>query len=487
MIYSVRFRLFNVADRPVFKPVKCKPRRRSIMNSINLNNKIIIYCIIFLCTLGAHAATSGQTKAEDSEPEMSEMAKLMHRATTAAKERRAEKNYEKRNAQITPWAEDTAPPNPDNAALLYYQAFLLRPEANLAITRKLEGVLTGAESDRQVRTYLGHCLPMIKITETASRMPQCNWGTWHEPGVIFNKIGWTNEIRYLTLIQFADARTLAADGHYRAALEGCLTLRRFARHLGEDLSENPKLYFHSLNTDRRALKMVRHVLGMIPPDEDILNWFQGQLAFMQAQPASFTEMLQADFKSFFNGMLMNPTRLAKLNNEFIEKAEDEQAKENVRNLTDEQILSRARKPFLRLLNSIFRVIDSEMTYEQKCSQIQRLVDKLKAEHGDDPVVAHIISISGIGSIIKPPMCQYPFYVGHQAHINAVKTAVELYLVVVKTGQLPKTLPPGLPKDPYTGRDFEYEITENGFTLRCGVENCRHGIIEQYEFKVKTKN
>ena len=457
------------------------------MNNINLTNKITTYCIIFLCTLGAHAATSEQIKAENPEPKIPEIVKLQQRARAIAKEHRAEKAYNKRNAEITPRAEDTAPPNLDNAALLYYQAFLLRPEPNLAITRKLEGVLTGAESDRQVRTYLGLCLPMIKITEIASRMPQCNWGTWHEPGIIFNKIGWTNEIRYLTLIQLADARTLATDGHYRAALEGCLTLRRFARHLGEDLSENPKLYFHSLNTDRRALGTVRHVLGMIPPDEDILNWFQGQLAFMQAQPASFTEMLQADFKTLFNGMLMKPVPLARLRNQLIEKAEDEQTKENVRNLTDEQILSRARKPFLRLLNSIFRVIDSEMTYEQKCSQIQRLVDKLKAEHGDDPVVAHVIGLSGISSIIEPPMCQYPFYVSHQAHINAVKAAVEIYLVVAKTGQLPRTLPPGLPKDPYTGGDFEYEITENGFTLRCGVENCRHGIIEQYEFKVKSEN
>jgi hypothetical protein len=327
---------------------------------------------------------------------------------------------------------------------------------------------------------------MIEIVETASRMPQCHWGTWHEPGVIFNKIGWTNEIRSLTRIQLADAGTLAADGHYRAALKRCLTVRRFARHLGEDLSENPKLYFHSLNADRDALKMVRHVLSIVPPDEDILNWFRGQLAFMHAQPASFTEMLQTDFETIFNGMLMNPTRLAKLKNQLIEKAEDEQAKEDARNLKDEQILSRARKPFLRLLNSIFRVIDSEMTYEQKRNQIQRLVDKLKAEHGDDPVVAHVIGMSGIGSIIEPPMCQYPFYVGHQAHINAVKIAVEVYLILAKTGQLPETIPAGLPKDPFTGNDFEYKITNDGFVLSYEPQNLDE-LRNQFRFKIKSKN
>ncbi len=133
-----------------------------------------------------------------------------------------------------------------------------------------------------------------------------------------------------------------------------------------------------------------------------------------------------------NHVQTNPDPLKYMRKELIEKAENEQAKENARNLTDEQILSRARKPFPRFFDSIFRILDSEITYEQKCAQIQRLIDKLKEEEGTDPLVAHIINNSDIDVILGPPRRQYRFYVGHQAHINGVKAAVEVYIVIAKT-------------------------------------------------------
>jgi hypothetical protein len=71
-----------------------------------------------------------------------------------------------------------------------------------------------------------------------------------------------------------------------------------------------------------------------------------------------------------------------------------------------------------------------------------------------------------------------------AHINGIKVALEVYLNVAKTGQLPKTLPVGLPKDPFTGRDFVYEITNEGFALRCQGEDFQGRGKQVLEFKVK---
>ena len=80
--------------------------------------------------------------------------------------------------------------------------------------------------------------------------------------------------------------------------------------------------------------------------------------------------------------------------------------------------------------------------------------------------------------------QYPSYVEHHAYINGVKAAVEVYLVVAKTGQLPETLPEGLPKDPSSGQDFVYEITDDGFALRCQNEKFLSRTSRRLEFKVK---
>jgi hypothetical protein len=65
----------------------------------------------------------------------------------------------------------------------------------------------------------------------------------------------------------------------------------------------------------------------------------------------------------------------------------------------------------------------------------------------------------------------------------VRAAVELYVANEKTGRLPETLPAGLPKDLFSGEDFEYKKTEAGFMLRCRGKDLDKDEIHQYEFKV----
>ena len=79
---------------------------------------------------------------------------------------------------------------------------------------------------------------------------------------------------------------------------------------------------------------------------------------------------------------------------------------------------------------------------------------------------------------------YPFLIGHQAHTNGIKAAVEVYLTLAKTERLPEKLPDFLPKDPFTGRDFVYETTDEGFALRCQGEEFLRRKNRFLEFKVK---
>lgn len=450
------------------------------MNRSVSNRKCVVFCLLSFA-LGVVAAPGG-TRAESSKRKVPGTPTLQQRLLAndrEAKERRAEEAYEKRDTKIAPWVEDAVPPNPDNAALLYYQAFLLRPEPDMAMTSKLDKVYRGAESDRQVRAYLGHCLPMIQVVELASRIPQCTWGIWHGLGLRFSTKDLLSEVEDLRDVLVVDARTLAADGHYRAALERCLTLRRLARHLSE--SDDSGIVLFSRDADAAPLNTFRHVLGVMPPDADILLWFRGQLAVVQGVPLAFAETLQADFRRYLNRGRTNPAPLRKLRNLLMEKAEDEQAKEITRYLTNEQLLSRAREPFPRFFDSIFRIEDSEMPYEQKYAQMQRLHNKLKDEYAADPVVTYVLQGAGLGYMIDR---QYPFQVGHEAHINGIKAAVEVYLVLAKTGQLPEKLPSHLPKDPFTGRDFAYEITQEGFALRCQGKDFQGRGKQRLEFKVR---
>ena len=81
---------------------------------------------------------------------------------------------------------------------------------------------------------------------------------------------------------------------------------------------------------------------------------------------------------------------------------------------------------------------------------------------------------------------YDFQVEQEAWINGIKTAVEVYLVLAKTGKLPEKLPDHLPKDPFTGKDFGYEITDEGFALRCAGEEFKKRKKSLLEFRVCSK-
>ena len=432
------------------------------MSNNNSNSKKTFFCvygIIVLLFLEAHTIAFGQIRLDDTIYNL-----------------KGEKAYEKRNAEITPWVEDGTPPNSGNAALLYYQAFLLRPEPNEAISNKIHEVAFGAEPDRQVRIYLGSCLDVIEIVEIASRMQQCTWGVWVKPVFLPSHGALRREIYSIYEILLMDARILAAGGHYRVALERCLTALRIARHFRED----QELYTFSTPLERYALRMVRYVLGVIPPDADILTWFRGRLGVVLGAP-SYAKSLQTLIKANLNHMRTYPAYYARFRNLLVEGAEDEQAKENARNLTDEQFLLRTSRGLQSFLDSIFRILDSEITYEQKRAEMQRIVSNLTEADDTDPATKNILIMINIRGMINT---QYPSYVEHHAYINGVKAAVEVYLVMAKTGRLPGTLPEGLPKDPSSGRDFVYEITDEGFALHCQDEEFLRRKNRFLEFKVR---
>jgi hypothetical protein len=58
--------------------------------------------------------------------------------------------------------------------------------------------------------------------------------------------------------------------------------------------------------------------------------------------------------------------------------------------------------------------------------------------------------------VEPQMRVHSVYVRHKTHLNATRTAVEVYIVKAETGSLPEELPEGLPEDLYA---FEFKIAD----------------------------
>ncbi|NQT01305.1 MAG: hypothetical protein HQ580_04740 [Planctomycetes bacterium] len=362
-------------------------------------------------------------------------------------------------------------PAPDNAALLYYQALLFRPELDDETFIHFDRVLSGDDPNEMVREYLN--LPesrqAIRITEAASKILDCSWGIDRSQGLTLLK-----EWRNLALFLEVDARTLAFDGEYRTALERCLSIRSFAHHI---VDENILGYLISMPIDFRSLRCIHYALGSMPPDRDTLIWLQSQISVVQGAPSTPARALEISLNDDLEYLSGHPERFTEWREYISERIEDESTKQEILSLTYEEVLERAKESYERFLSSVNRVIGSDMLYPQKHSELKELEDELKNRSiVDDPFVL-------IWAFPRNVAEWHNIYVRGIANFNATKVAIEIYLVKAETGQLTDVLPANLPKDPFSGQDFEYNTTDEGFSISFDPENLSNLRVRQFEFIV----
>jgi len=128
-------------------------------------------------------------------------------------------------------------------------------------------------------------------------------------------------------------------------------------------------------------------------------------------------------------------------------------------------------------DSARRVVESDKPYAQTSAEVELLTYKLR-EHDE------IVPFYDLTTVMVTPEF-HRLNVNHKTLINALNAAIDIYLVQAKTGHLPGVLPNGLPKDLFTGRDFGYDVTDEGFALRCQGEDFQRGRMRQtLEFKVR---
>jgi hypothetical protein len=280
----------------------------------------------------------------------------------------------------------------------------------------------------------------------------------------------------------------------------CLGIRRFAAHIGEDtllmLSE-------SQTVNRRALICIQHILGSMPTDFETLTWLKGQLESVQGttwQPAqAFKNWRDMELQYWRSRPKGQPFK----RDWFLEQIKDESEKKELIGFTDEQLLvlllreerifpgkyrisvptellARAQQAFGKFLESALKIIGSDMSYEEKHKDLLKLTDPRELEYraiSGDPVIL----LENCARTVEP---YHKLMVWNVAHFNGLMAAIEIYLVKAKTDQLPEKLPDGLPKDPYSGENFKYERTEEGFVLHCKGEDFYERWKGRFEFEVK---
>jgi hypothetical protein len=361
------------------------------------------------------------------------------------------------------------PPDPDNAALLYYQAFLLIPQTGDHVAPDLvANVANGTiPPNDQARQYIKDSRAAIDCALAAAQLQHCNWGLRYSQGFSV-PLPYLAQVRSLSRLVLTDARILAADGDYRQALDRCLATYRLAGHVGDEVLIS---FLVGVAVSAQASKGVTSVLSQMPADVDTLAWLKTQLALTPA--ASLTVQRAIVLEQEVVLQTLRPERIDDLPGIFGDSGA--MTAEEIRGILDESVLARAREYCSNYMASMLTILSSQVPYEECYTKLEELANRMEQTADKDPAVKLLKNIAAGMSKV------YALQVRQEADFRALQAALDLYIAKAATGRLPSSLPAASPRDPYTGGAFQYERTTGGFVLRCGARDLDKNEVREYRF------
>ncbi|MFZ2146479.1 MAG: hypothetical protein WAV28_04590 [Sedimentisphaerales bacterium] len=366
------------------------------------------------------------------------------------------------------------PPDPDNAALLYYQSYISYEKADDTMQDMVADLARGKiEPNERIKKYIENCRGAINLAIAAAEIPNCNWGLKYSDGfsMLMSHLAQT---RKLAFIIGAESRILASEGDYRLALERCLTLRKISQHIGDETIIS-LLVAKAL--EKMADNHIQYLLGDMPQDLQTLTWLKNQLAIIESRPLS--SKATSKYERELSLEYMQLDKLKELIEIVIGKpvAPDSKEAEQLRNV-DQALIEKNRDYYINHMDALQTILSTPMPYEKAYTELKKLDEQPKKDIAENTAAT-------ITSIVAPAYQKiYNIEIRENTFSNALRTAIEVYITKAKAGQLPEELPAGLPKDLFSGKDFKYEKTKDGFVLSCQGKDMDKDEIHQYEFKVK---
>lgn len=366
---------------------------------------------------------------------------------------------------------------PDNAALLYYRICLRyqpdRPMKN-AISDFARGKI---ELTDQIKQFVEKNQYTIKLTLTASDIPNCDWGLDHSEG-LSSPMPPLNCLRGLSYLIIADAKIHAQQGDYITALEEALSVKKMAPHANDDTLVSNLVGF---SFDNIAERCIQGILFNMPEDLETLLWLRNELIELSSEPISLikssineeAKIVAQDFRTEKTDEILKI-----LNEGGISCERDAELLKNRVGNSDESFYKKNTTYYMEQMASIIAMLDLNIGYRQTISKLKEIAEKIPKEAQEN-------SDATLAGVFMPALTKvYNHSIAAKTSSNAIKAAVEIYIIQAKTGKLPDRLPGSLPKDLFSGKDFQYEKTAQGFILRCQGKDLVKDEIHEYEFKVK---
>ncbi len=354
---------------------------------------------------------------------------------------------------------------PDNAAVLYYKAATLY-EADGKMSNMLSDLRSGRiEPNETIRNYINENRFVIETVLDAAELKNCDWGIDYSRGMEA-KLPPLASFRNIAFLIAADAKILAEDGDYKTAMNRCMSLCKMARHTNDRVFVN---YLVGIAIQGMANGCITQIMADMPQDMETLAWLKNRLIEIDSIPFSVKPALLGERE------IVLTTVTAENKADLVSMCEnDESLKEIIIN-ADDALIERNRKHFNDFYDEIIDIFD--MPYQQGQAAMTDLFDELYKDPNNSDTILTRVLMPAVGQI-------YSLATRIRTHDNAIRAAIELYMIKAKTGKLPDSLPEGLPGDLFSGKDFEYQITNDGFILRCPGKDLTRNEVYEYEFKVK---
>lgn len=368
------------------------------------------------------------------------------------------------------------PPDPDNAALLYYQSYIAYEKADDTMEDMVSDLSRGKiEPNERIKKYIESCRKAIDLAEAATEIPNCNWGLKYSDGLSI-QLAHVAQTRKLVFLITAEARILAAEGDYRQAINRCLTVHKMGKHVGDD---TPISFLVSMAIDKMVASHIQDILADMPQDLETLTWLKAKLAEVPFKTPSLRVAMRLEKECFSTEMRVEKRdellAMCSGTGEVgdIEKMATQRLAEG-----DEAFFARNRDYYIKHMNSLDEVLDSSIPYTEVYSRLKQLNEKPVKEITENPdATLSALLLPAFGNI-------YSIEIRTKTISNSVRAAVEIYIIKAKTGKLPDTLPASLLGDLFSGKPFTYEKTADGFILRCRGKDLNKNETYKYEFKVK---
>jgi len=366
---------------------------------------------------------------------------------------------------------------PDNAALLYYQAFLLYEKPDSAMEEMLADFRSRKIAANDViREHVEKNRRVIDYVVKAASLAHCDWGFDYSQGMdlaLPNGPG----LRRVVFLLAADAALLADQGDYRGALDRCLIIYKMSLQVTDKT-----LITYLLGVALAALadRTIQETLAVVPGEDiETLSRLKAQVEqFQSAFPSlEYTLAQEAQVCAASISKEKVPMVLRVLSQDNPDFAS---SPEGTRILTgDEAFFERNRTHWFNTDKTLITAVQSKLPYPQMYAKLQELGEQIGRESQTNP--------DGTFTGLMLPAIHriYVLTTRLQTHFNALRTGIEIYMMKARTGRLPDSLPAGTPPDLFSGQPFAYEKTDGGFVLRCQAkEAAEKPEANRFEFKIK---